>query len=219
MTKLPNMMTQVEYAEYKGVHKSRVTQWKKDGRLVFSADGKFVLVADSDERLKQTADMNGYANSLHAAAERAKINEKIAEEKNKEKSYDELNELYGRSITLSGKEKSYDELKDEVCSTQLDLETKDADELFKNSRALKEKSAALQAAAEYEAYIGELSPKKELEALIFERARQFRDGMMASKKKLAPNLSGLTNIKEIEMLLDNEFRLLLDKFSDLPEVE
>lgn len=194
MTKLENMMTQTEYAEYKGVHKSRVTQWKKDGRLVFSEYGKFVLVSESDARLKQTADLNGYANSLHAAAERAKINEKIAEEK------------------------SFDQLKNEVYSTQLDLETTNADELFKNSRALKEKSAALQAAAEYEVYMGELSPKKELETLIFERARQFRDGMMASKKKLAPNLSGLTNIKEIEMLLDNEFRLLLDKFSDLPEV-
>jgi len=195
MTKQASMMTQTEYADYKGVHKSRVTQWKKDGRLVFSADGKFVLVSESDARLKQTADMNGYANSLHAAAERAKINEKIAEEKN------------------------FEQLKNEVCSTQLDLETTNADELFKNSRALKEKSAALQAAAEYEAYIGELSPKKELEALIFERARQFRDGMMASKKKLAPNLSGLTNIKEIEALLDNEFRLLLDKFAGLPVIE
>jgi len=43
--------------------------------------------------------------------------------------------------------------------------------------------------------------------------------MMASKKKLAPNLSGLTNIKEIEALLDNEFRLLLDKFAGLPVIE
>lgn len=188
-------MTQTEYADYKGVHKSRVTQWKKDGRLVFSADGKFVLVVESDERLKQTADMNGYANSLHAAAERAKINEKIAEEK------------------------TFDQLKDEVCSTQLDLETTDADELFKNSRALKEKSAALQAAAEYEAYMGEMAPRKEFDSIIFERARQFRDGMMASKKKLAPNLTGLTSIKEIELLLDTEFRTLLDQFSELPEVK
>jgi len=195
MTKQTNIMKQHETAYNKGVHKSRSTQWKKDGRLVFSADGKFVLVAESDELLKKTADMNGYANSLHAAAERAKINEKIAEEK------------------------TYDQLKDEVCENQLSLDGTDADILFKNARALKEKSAALQSAAEYEAYIGELSPKKELETIIFERARQFRDGMMASKKKLAPNLSGLTNIKDIELLLDNEFRALLDKFAGLPEVE
>jgi len=97
---------------------------------VFSTDGKFVLVAESDTRLKQTADMNGYANSVHAAAERAKINEKIEQEK------------------------SFDDLKDEVCDTQLDLETQDADELFKNARALKEKSAALQAAAEHEKFVG-----------------------------------------------------------------
>ena len=195
MTKQPNMMTQTEYAEYKGVHKSRVTQWKQDGRLVFSPDGKYVLVAESDERLKNTADMNGYANSLHAAAERAKINEKIEEEK------------------------TFYDLKDDVSSTQLNLETKDADELFKNSRALKEKAAALQAAAEHEKFIGELVPKEIVEKIVFERARQFRDGMMSCKRRIAPELSGLTGITEIESVLDREFRALLENFSKLPVIE
>ena len=195
MTKQPNMMTQTEYAEYKCVHKSRVTQWKQDGRLVFSPDGKYVLVAESDERLKNTADMNGYANSLHAAAERAKINEKIEEEK------------------------TFDDLKNDVSSTQLNLETKDADELFKNSRALKEKAAALQAAAEHEKFIGELVPKEVVEKIVFERARQFRDGMMNCKRRIAPELSGLTGITEIESVLDREFRTLLENFSKLPVIE
>lgn len=195
MTKQTNMMTQTEYADYKGVHKSRVTQWKKDGRLVFSEDGKFVLVAESDARLKQTADLNGYANSLHAAAERAKINEKIAEEK------------------------TFDQLKDEVCRTQLDLETTDADELFKNSRALKEKSAALQAAAEYESYIGELVSKEIVEKIIFERARQFRDGLVNLSRRLSPELTGLNDIKTVEALLTKEHRLILEAFSKLPVIE
>lgn len=195
MTKQTNIMKQHEYADYKGVHKSRVTQWKKDGRLVFSADGKFVLVVESDERLKQTADMNGYANSLHAAAERAKINEKIAEEK------------------------SFDQLKDEVCENQLSLDGTDADILFKNARALKEKSAALQSAAEYEAYMGELVSKDVVEKIIFERSRQFRDGLISCKRRAAPELAGLSMIPEIEIILDKEFRLLLESFSKLPVIE
>lgn len=195
MTKLPNMMTQTEYAKYKSVHKSRVTQWKKDGRLVFSADGKFILVAESDARLKETVNLNGYANSVHAAAERAEINERIEQEK------------------------SYEELKSAVTNTQLDLETKDADELFKNARALREKAAALQAAAEHEKFIGSLVEKSVVEKIIFERARQFRDGVMATSRRIAPDVIGKESITEIEAIVQKELRVMLEQFAKLPEVE
>lgn len=195
MTKLPNMMTQTEYAKYKGVHKSRVTQWKKDGRLVFSVDGKFILVAESDARLKETVNLNGYANSVHAAAERAEINERIEQEK------------------------SYEELKSAVTNTQLDLETKDADELFKNARALREKAAALQAAAEHEKFIGSLVEKSVVEKIIFERARQFRDGVMATSRRIAPDVIGKESITEIEAIVQKELRVMLEQFAKLPVVE
>lgn len=195
MTKLPNMMTQTEYAKYKSVHKSRVTQWKKDGRLVFSADGKFILVAESDARLKETVNLNGYANSVHAAAERAEINERIEQEK------------------------SYEELKSAVTNTQLDLETKDADELFKNARALREKAAALQAAAEHEKFIGSLVEKSVVEKIIFERARQFRDGVMATSLRIAPDVIGKESITEIEAIVQKELRVMLEQFAKLPVVE
>lgn len=188
------MMTQTEYANYKGVHKSRVTQWKQDGRLVFSVDGKFVLVDESDERVKNTADLNGWANSVHAAAERAEIDKKILEEK------------------------TFEALKADVISTQLDLETTNADELFKNSRALKEKSSALQAAAEHEKFIGELVEKSQIEKIIFERARQFRDGLMTCKRRVSPELAG-ADVNDIESILDREFRSLLESFAKLPVIE
>ena len=194
MTKHPNMMTQTEYAKYKGVHKSRVTQWKKDGRLVFSDDGKFILVAESDARLKETVNLNGYANSVHAAAERAEINERIEQEK------------------------SYEELKNDVTNTQLDLETKDADELFKNARALREKAAALQAAAEHEKFIGSLVEKSVVEKIIFERARQFRDGVMATSRRIAPDVIGKESITEIEAIVQKELRVMLEQFAKLPVI-
>ena len=195
MTKHPNIMTQTEYAKYKGVHKSRVTQWKKDGRLVFSDDGKFILVAESDARLKETVNLNGYANSVHAAAERAEINERIEQEK------------------------SYEELKNDVTNTQLDLETKDADELFKNARALREKAAALQAAAEHEKFIGSLVARDVVEKIIFERARQFRDGVIATSRRIAPDVIGKDSIVEIESIVQKELRGMLEHFAKLPVIE
>ncbi|NBQ69560.1 MAG: hypothetical protein EBU46_12335, partial [Nitrosomonadaceae bacterium] len=100
-----------------------------------------------------------------------------------------------------------------------DLETTDADELFKNSRALKEKSAALQAEAERQKFIGELVLKSDIEKIIFERGRQFRDGLIALSRRLAPELAGLTEITEIEQLLTREHRAVLMEFSRLPVIE
>jgi len=53
------------------------------------------------------------------------------------------------------------------------LKPLDADELYKKSRALKEKALALQAAAEHEKFIGSLVEREAVNKLIFERGRQF----------------------------------------------
>lgn len=111
------------------------------------------------------------------------------------------------------------ELVHKVTETQLDLETTDADILFKNARALKEKSAALQIETERQKYIGELVLKSDVERVIFERARQFRDGLMSCSRRISPELSGITNIREIESALTREFRFLLEGFANLPPVE
>jgi hypothetical protein len=102
---------------------------------------------------------------------------------------------------------------------QLNLDGNDADELYKNSRALKEKALALQAAAEHEKFIGSLVEKSVVEKIIFERGRQFRDGMMACSRRLAPDISGETDISAIESRLNREFRMLLEQFARLPVIE
>lgn len=111
------------------------------------------------------------------------------------------------------------EMLHKVNESQLDLETTNADELFKNSRALKEKSAALQAAAEHEKFTGELVLKADVEKIIFERARQFRDGLINLSRRLSPELAGLSGVSEIESLLAKEHRLILEAFSKLPVIE
>lgn len=111
------------------------------------------------------------------------------------------------------------ELVHKVTETQLDLETNDADELFKNARALKEKSAALQIEAERQKYIGELVEKDVVEKIIFERGRQFRDGLMSCSRRIAPEIAGVTSISQIESALTREFRALLENFANLPVVK
>lgn len=189
-----NLLTKSEYAKYKGVSKPMVSKWWKDGRLVMTLDEKFVLVNESDARIKLTASLNGSFYDQKAKVERENIN-KIIEEK---------------GLT---------ELTAEVSYQQLDLETDDADVLFKNARALKEKASALQAAAEHSKFVGELVARDHVEKIVFERARQFRDGLLTCSRRIAPEISGREDVKQIEDILYKEFRLLLDNFSKLPVVE
>ena len=189
-----NIVTQSEFSRVIGVTPQTVGEFKRDDRLVleYSAGRDRVLVNESIDKLNKTMQLNGVFRNRQIELD------KIEEVKQFE---------------------SFEELKENVFETQLDLETTDADELFKNAKALKEKSAALQAAAEHDKFIGELVEKSVVEKIIFERGRQFRDGMMSLSRRLAPELAGLDGMKEIESVLDREFRLLLENFSKLPVIE
>lgn len=189
-----NQLTRSEYALYKGVSKPMVSKWFKDNRLVMTPDERFVLVNESDARIKLTASLNNSFIEKKAGEEKERVN-KIIEEK---------------GLT---------ELTQEVNYHQLDLGSKDAQVLFNNARALKEKAAALQAAAEHEKFIGDLVEKSQVEKIIFERARQFRDGLMTCKRRISPELAGIESSKDIENILDREFRILLESFAKLPVVE
>lgn len=189
-----NQLTRSEYALYKGVSKPMVSKWFKDNRLVMTPDERFVLVNESDARIKLTASLNNSFIEKKAGEEKERIN-KIIEEK---------------GLT---------ELTRDVNYQQLDLGSEDAQVLFNNARALKEKAAALQAAAEHEKFIGDLVEKSQVEKIIFERARQFRDGLMTCKRRISPELAGIESSKDIENILDREFRMLLENFAKLPVVE
>jgi len=189
-----NQLTRSEYAIYKGVSKPMVTKWARDNRLVLTHDEKFVLVAESDARIRLTASLNNSFNEKIGAVEKEKVNKII-------------------------KEKGLTELTWDVKSTQLDLETDDADVLFRNARALREKAAALQAAAEHEKFVGTLVEKEVVEKIVFERARQFRDGVMACSRRIAPDVIGKESIQEIEALIQKELRAMLEQFAKLPVIE
>lgn len=116
-------------------------------------------------------------------------------------------------------EKHIEDLKQEVNATQLDLESTDAETLYKNARALRLKAEALQAAAEHEKFIGSLIEKKVVEKFIFESGRQFRDGLMTCSRRIAPEIASLEDIKEIEVVLSREFRALLENFVKMSQAK
>lgn len=189
-----NQLSKSEYAKYKGVSKPMVSKWWKDGRLIMTPDDKFVLVNESDARIQLTKSLNGSFYDQKAKVEREIINKNI-------------------------EEKGLTELTDEVKYQQLDLDTEDAEVLFKNARALREKAAALQAAAEHEKFIGELVSREHVEKIVFERARQFRDGLLTCARRIAPDIIGSDDVNQVQNLLNKEFRLMLEQFSKLPVVE
>lgn len=123
------------------------------------------------------------------------------------------------SIEPTEDSRTFEELQAVVSNAQLNLDGNDADELFKNARALKEKAFALQAAAEHEKFVGALVEKEVVEKIIFERGRQFRDGLLGLSRRLAPALAEETNISVIEGRLTQEFRQLLEQFAKLPIIE
>ena len=186
-----NAVSQVEFSRILGVTAPTVNEFKRDGRLVllYSAGRDKVLVKESIDRLNATMKLHGVFRNRQAAQEKEEL------------------------------EKPIEELKTEVNSTQLDLETQDAETLFRNAKALKEKAMALQVAAEHEKFIGSLVEREQVEKLIFERGRQFRDGLVSMSRRIAPQIAGNTDIPEIEKIIANEVRSTLEDFCKLPQLQ
>ena len=92
-------------------------------------------------------------------------------------------------------------------------------EAYQNARSVKEKYLALQAKADYEKNTGLLIEKSIIERIIFERARQVRDGAIACSRRIAPEVIGKESIQEIESIINREMRAMLEQFSQLPVVE
>lgn len=122
-------------------------------------------------------------------------------------------------INISLSEEEFTALTQEVNKQQLDLEIDDAEILYRNARALREKAAALQSAAEHSKYIGDLVERDQVNKLVFDRARQFRGGLLASARRIAPQVAATQDIKLVELILNNEMRSILDQFSKMPVIE
>jgi len=63
-----------------------------------------------------------------------------------------------------------------------------------------------------------LVKKADVERAIFERGRQFRDGLMTLSRRISPDLVNKSNT-EIESILSEELRQTLIGFTKLPVIE
>lgn len=90
---------------------------------------------------------------------------------------------------------------------------------FQKARAIKEKYLAMMARLEFEKEEGLLIEKSYVEKVIFERGRQFRDGVITASRRIAPKIAGKESVKEIEELINAEMRQMLHDFAKLPLIE
>jgi transcriptional regulator with XRE-family HTH domain len=95
----------------------------------------------------------------------------------------------------------------------IDLEITDADTLYWRSRAVKEKSLALQAKAEHDLFIGTLVKREDVERGVSNIVRQLRDGLVNVSRRIAAEAASLSDAAEVEKVIDREHRIMLEAMS------
>lgn len=90
---------------------------------------------------------------------------------------------------------------------------------FHKAKTVREKYLALQVKLDYEQNLGLVVEKSVVEKIIYERGRQFRDGLSSLSRRLAPELIGKSDIAEVEAILTKEIRETLVGFAKLPIIE
>ena len=131
-------------------------------------------------------------------------------------SIDEFNRQLGNKLHPVSK------IRDEKYSpifNDLNKNVEDVDLDFHAARTIREIVEAKTAEFKLNVMKGDYVEKSQVEKIIFERARQFRDGLMTCKRRISPGLAGIESSKDIENILDREFRILLESFAKLPVVE
>lgn len=131
-------------------------------------------------------------------------------------SVDEFNKQLGDRLHPKSKirDDKYSPIFDNVedKSEEIDLD-------YHAARTIREIAEAKIAEHKLNVMRGDFVEKSVVEKILFERARQFRDGVTATSKRIAPLVVGKESLKEIETLIDTELTYMLDQFSKLPVIE
>lgn len=90
---------------------------------------------------------------------------------------------------------------------------------FNKARTLREVYEAKMAALKFQEMEKSVVDRAMIEKLLFERARQCRDILMACSRRVAPEIAAITDIKQVEQILEREHRNALEQFAKLPIVE
>ncbi len=101
----------------------------------------------------------------------------------------------------------------------LDFEKHSVNTVYKNAKALKERSLALMAVSDYKKMRKSLVEKSEVERFITIRGQQIGELLTELARKVAPVIAGKSSIAEIESILSGEIRAMLIAAADLPPIE
>lgn len=137
-------------------------------------------------------------------------------DKSDKMSIDEFNKQFGDELHPKSK------IRDEKYTPIFSAATKDEEEValdYHAARTIREIAEAKTAEFKLNILKNDYVEKSQVEKILFERARQFRDILMNCSRRVAPEVAPMTDIKQIEQLLEREFRAVLDQFSKLPVVD
>ncbi len=131
-------------------------------------------------------------------------------------SVDEFNRQLGHRLHPVSK------IRDEKYSPQFleaktDVEETELD--FHAARTIREIAEAKTAEYKLNILRGEYVERSVVEKIIFERARQFRDGVVVCSRRIAPDVIGKESITEIEAIIQKELRVMLEQFAKFPVIE
>lgn len=131
-------------------------------------------------------------------------------------SVDEFNRQLGHKLHPVSKIRTekyspiFNEVKTESEETELD---------FHAARTIREIAEAKTAEFKLNILKNDYVERDQVEKLIFERGRQFRDGLVSMSRRIAPQIAGNTDIPEIEKIIANEVRSTLEEFCKLPQLQ
>jgi hypothetical protein len=181
-------LTKSEFATKQSWSPSYVTKLGKQGRLVFSPDGKRIDVAATLVILNRTTDPAKEGVRQHHAL--------------------------GRNDKHVGVHTRADAPSDEAPAS---TPAAAADPQYWSNKARREGALAELAELELAKKRGDLVDRQRVEETAFAMARMLRDTLMGLPTTLAPKVAGMTEHFEIEAAMRDEIRRVLDDFAKMSE--
>jgi hypothetical protein len=132
-------------------------------------------------------------------------------------SVDEFNRQLGDKLHPTSKIRT--EKYSPIFSNVEENKSEDVELDYHAARTIREIAEARSAEFKLNVMKGDYVEREQVDKVIFERARQFRDGLITLSRRIAPDLASINDVKQIESLLNKEHRLILEQFSKLPVID
>jgi hypothetical protein len=180
-----------EFADIAKVKPSYVTELRRDGRLVLTEDRKRVLVDESLQLMRDTADPARRGVALRHAAERGAPSASIGAEK--------------------PDASSTETAEDEAGAADAAIESPNDSHARRRAKALadKEEALAAQAIRDYNQSMGKLMDVADVEEAIAQAGTIFRKALERLPDTLAPQLAAVVDEGRIRALLTDELHHVL----------